>query len=580
MDEQRVPRGPNSGAELPDWGPPPTRVSSLPPRSTATWSPPAQGPTQVAIPAAAAIPAADRQPPPPLPGSVPMPGVPYRPPSRPTPASPAPWLLVPILTAAGLAEIAIRSNRTSVAAALATVVAGGLIVSGHHRPRLQVLAPVAMAVAAMTMAAIRTSSWVVGPCLAVAGLGLITASQNKLRSQEGVLTMISYLLADTMAAPGWLAGPFRKLSTASGQQRFSARGWLLVVATIVPITALLASGDAVFGQLLLQAGSGSVIGHLVVTALLVPAMAALALGARRVDSSAALGSHGSHGSAHRNAGSGNGGPGKAGPAAGTSSLSMVEATMVLGAIIVVMGLWAATQILVAVGGTERLLATADLTAAENARSGFFQMVAVVALLTGVIAALNRFTGRTSPSEHLRFLAMTMVVGLETLALVWSSYSRLALYINGFGNTMLRTSVAWFLAWLVVALVVLITSIHLTRPGNAGTWPAVTSRGAAFLLAGVWVVAFAVYNPEAAVARTNLDRDETLVSLDERYLAEELGYDAIPTVVDGLDDLEAQTADSLKQRLCRIDPPSGSYGPLGWNRSADRAEQALLSLNCP
>ena len=178
---------------------------------------------------------------------------------------------------------------------------------------------------------------------------------------------------------------------------------------------------------------------------------------------------------------------------------MVEGSIVLASVALLLGLWGATQVAVAVGGADRLLATADLTAAENARQGFFQLVAATFLLVLVIVGVHRFVERKNPSDDRRFLLLTSVIGAETIGVVISSYSRLDLYVDRFGHTMLRTSVAWFLAWLALVMAVLIIAINHRGLRNRSAFAPI------FVMACLWTVAFGVMNPEASVASANIDR---------------------------------------------------------------------------
>ena len=93
------------------------------------------------------------------------------------------------------------------------------------------------------------------------------------------------------------------------------------------------------------------------------------------------------------------------------------------------------------------------------------------------------------------------------------------------------------------------------------------------------MSFGIFNPEAYVARGNLERDNTTLSLDVRYLSEDLGTDAVPTVVDHLRELDADDAITLIQQLCDLEPEASEYGPLGWNRSEAVAARKLAIIDC-
>ena len=123
------------------------------------------------------------------------------------------------------------------------------------------------------------------------------------------------------------------------------------------------------------------------------------------------------------------------------------------------------------------------------------------------------------------------------------------------------------------MAILIVAINHKRLGLQST------AGPVFLLAGFWAVSFGLFNPEAFVARGNLERDNTDLALDVRYLTEDLGTDAIPTVIDHLRDLEGEEAIPLIEQLCDLEPAQSEYGPFGWNRSEAVAKQKLAIIDC-
>ncbi len=239
---------------------------------------------------------------------------------------------------------------------------------------------------------------------------------------------------------------------------------------------------------------------------------------------------------------------------------MVEATIVLSAVIMLLGAWGATQLVVALGGAEHLLEAVDLTAAQHARQGFFQLVAVAAILLVLVVGTDRVVERRTAGDRIRFLAMTAVLGLETVGLAFASYRRLALYVDGFGHTMLRTAVAWFLAWLVVVMAVVIFGMNRPATRSFRIGPA------SFVLGALWVLAFGASNPEASVAGANLDR-QAAIELDVGYLIRDLGADAVPTIIERLPSQDRSTANRLSVRLCR-EVDNDRYRP------SDRLEPGL------
>ncbi|MEM7275976.1 MAG: DUF4153 domain-containing protein [Actinomycetota bacterium] len=532
---------------LPDPPPPDPATRLGPPPASAPIPDPGVGPIAAPAPAAGW-----GQPP------APRPSRPARPPRPPARLGP-PWAILVAVAAAGALDVAVHHRLASVATALAVVLGALLVGAAPDRRRPAVLAPLGLAVAAGGLLVLRDSPWVVGPALLVALAGLSVAAQDRLFAVGGWLRTAAGQLqaaADAIVAVG--AG-LRRLDRARASSNGSVvRGLVLAALVIIPLLLLLASADAVFGELLRSTAGIGAWRHVVIIAVLAVAPLSLTVAANRSTPPD--------------------GPSRSQTGPGQTS-AMTEATLVLAAVAVVLAAWGGTQIMVAVGGAERLLATAGLTAAENARQGFFQLVAATALLVAIVALVDRFTERTTAADHRRFLLLTGLVGVETLGVIAAGYSRLALYMSGFGTTMLRLAVAWFLAWLAAVLVVLVVTVNRRRSDRRSA--AARFGGIVFLLAGCWVVVFGAANPEAIVAGGNLDRAGT-IPLDDAYLTTELGSDAVPAIIERLDRQQPAVRERLTAALCDelADEDPGGGRLLTWNRSRAESAEALASLTCP
>ncbi len=140
----------------------------------------------------------------------------------------------------------------------------------------------------------------------------------------------------------------------------------------------------------------------------------------------------------------------------------IEPLMGLGAMALVLAIWVAVQLAVALGGAERLPATAGLTRAQYAREGFFELVAVVAVVLSMLALFGTLLGRPARGRRVPARLLTVMVGGLGVILVAVTFSRLTLYVDAFGLTMLRLSVAWFLGWLTFLVIVVTANISGRR----------------------------------------------------------------------------------------------------------------------
>jgi hypothetical protein len=175
------------------------------------------------------------------------------------------------------------------------------------------------------------------------------------------------------------------------------------------------------------------------------------------------------------------------------------------------------------GGDDHVVAEPGLTYATYARSGFWQLLIVTALVLGVVAIVIRRIDMTSPRD--RRLARVALGGLclLTLVVVASAVHRMALYENEFGYTRLRLAVMAVELWLGVVFVILI----LAGVRMSARWLPRT-----VLMSGaVAVLVVAAIDPDAYIAERSVDRYEATGRIDTAYLST-LSADAVPAL-DGL-----------------------------------------------
>lgn len=185
----------------------------------------------------------------------------------------------------------------------------------------------------------------------------------------------------------------------------------------------------------------------------------------------------------------------------------------------------AVQLGVLLGGYDEVLARTGLTYAEYARQGFWQLLGATVLTLVVIALALRWAprGRRSDTTLVRIVLGTLC-GL-TLAVVLSALRRMDFYVDAYGLTRLRLSVAGVELWLGVVIVLIMI---------AGVTGALGRRGAAWLprtvtaTAALGVLAFGLVSPDRLVAEQNVDRFQATGKIDVSYLRN-LSADAVPAL---------------------------------------------------
>ncbi|MEO5708970.1 MAG: DUF4173 domain-containing protein [Nocardioidaceae bacterium] len=231
----------------------------------------------------------------------------------------------------------------------------------------------------------------------------------------------------------------------------------------------------------------------------------------------------------------------------------------VGAVVVLFAMFVVAQLTVMFGGHAYLNRTTGLTYAEYVHQGFGQLTFATLLTLGVVAVAARKAPRASARERLVLRTVLGVLCLLTLVVVASALFRVHVYEEAYGFTRLRLLVSVFEGWLgLVVLLVLGAGLRLH-----GAWVprAVLITGAVSLLA------LATADPDAWIARHNVDRFEQTGKVDRVYLAG-LSDDALPVL-----------ARSGFGPACLEATSSSDNDWLEWNLGRHRAESAVPSSGC-
>ena len=223
-------------------------------------------------------------------------------------------------------------------------------------------------------------------------------------------------------------------------------------------------------------------------------------------------------------------------------LGHVEATVVVGSLVALFTAFAVAQVIAVAGGASHVLETAGLTYAEYARQGFFQLVAVAAITLVALVGLRAITDLSDPVNRRRFTVLGEVAVALTLVILAVALRRLGLYTDAYGLTMLRLFSLVFALWIGAVLV--LAGLALGGVGAHRAW----LPGTALVAGLVLLLGLNALNPEAIVARHNVERAARQLAVDPVYLAE-LSDDAVPALVDGLPRLKEPERTAVVQAVC-------------------------------
>jgi signal transduction histidine kinase len=223
----------------------------------------------------------------------------------------------------------------------------------------------------------------------------------------------------------------------------------------------------------------------------------------------------------------------------------------------VFAVFVAAQAAVLFGGHDYVQRTTGLTYAEYVHQGFGQLTVATLLMFLVVWAASRRAG-TEPGDVLWLRISLGLLCALTLVVVVSALHRMQLYQEAYGFTQARLVVDVFEGWLgVVVLAVALSGVV--------RWGAWVPRFA--LVTGVvGLLGIAAVNPDALIARHNIDRYEETGKIDVDFLAT-LSDDAVPVLATLPEPLRTQ---ALGDR----EPADDDW--LAWNLGRWRAADHLVA----
>jgi Domain of unknown function (DUF4173) len=243
-------------------------------------------------------------------------------------------------------------------------------------------------------------------------------------------------------------------------------------------------------------------------------------------------------------------------------LGATELTVVLALLDLLFLAFVLVQLRYLFGGASLVEARTHLTYAEYARHGFFELVTVAALVLPLLLLADWVRRRDSQSRDRLFQVLAGILILLLFVVMASALQRMRLYQREYGLTELRVYATGVMLWLAVVFVWTGFTVLRGRRDLFAVGALVSGFAAIF--------AINVVNPDALIARTNLNRP----NLDLPYLMQ-LSDDATPELMKALPTLEPRLREQLAAELVARKRSSSDWRT--WNVSRMRAQQALDEL---
>lgn len=404
-----------------------------------------------------------------------------------------------------LAALLVPFHQMGLGLFLVLVSAGGtvLLASPHRRERYTLLSA-ALAFVLTTTVVVRDAEWIVVLCL-LAGALVMTVSVTRAKTISGfVLAVISWPLAGVRGLP-WLAD---SINSFGGRTRAAPAirtiFWSVVAVTVFGV--LFASADPVLAAWLRTLLPEWSFTRLVLRGFLAVAVGAgvlaaayLALNPPRIDGAS--------------------GASRSGSRLAASRYEWLAPVLLVNGVFVA---FLVAQATVVFGGHDYLRRTTGLTYAEYVHQGFGQLTVATALTLVVVWATVRKAAQETTNDRLWLRSSLGLLCILTLVVVASALYRLNVYQEAYGFTRLRLLVGTFEGWLgFVVIAVMVAGISL----RGSALPRIALFSGAIALA-----ALAFANPDAWIARHNIDRLEQTEVIDWDYLAG-LSADAAPELAE-------------------------------------------------
>lgn len=367
------------------------------------------------------------------------------------------------------------------------------------RPTTEQLVAAGTAAALMGVVALRSAEWLDALCvLGAIGLGTVAVVRGK--TWTGVTLGALAPLAVLPLTPPWLKGAVAGRRVPRGSTRAALVG-LLTLLLVLVFGSLFAAADPAFSALvddLLPTADLPVVLQRVFVLLFVAAAAivaaCLAMFPPAVDELA---------------------PQAARP------VRRWEWVVPLAALDAVFVTFVVVQLAVLFGGRRHVLETQGLSYADYARRGFWQLLTVTVLTLAVVAATARWAPRATARDRLVVRVLLGVLCVTALVIVASALHRMSLYEKEFGFTRLRL--------LVQVVEVALGGVYVLLLAAGIALHAAWLPRAAVGLAAATLLVLAAINPDAYIARHNVDRFLQTGKLDVAYLSS-LSADAVPELL--------------------------------------------------
>ena len=252
------------------------------------------------------------------------------------------------------------------------------------------------------------------------------------------------------------------------------------------------------------------------------------------------------------------------------AVEQIESSIILGSINILFSIFIIVQMTYLFGGESNISAQ-GFTYAEYARRGFFELIAVAVISLFLLLITEKYAIKKEAEHTLSFKILSTALITQVILIMVSAFIRLSLYEEAYGFTTLRLYSHAFIILLAFIFCLLFYKIFQD------------DRESAFILRVLISIAFFLafmnlLNPDAFIARRNIERFERIGKIDIDYLGS-LSDDAMPIIINVLDIPDEDMRKSLSLILYQHTQNRDSFYYSQWqslNLSRIRANGILKS----
>ncbi len=185
----------------------------------------------------------------------------------------------------------------------------------------------------------------------------------------------------------------------------------------------------------------------------------------------------------------------------------------------------------------------SFTVAEYARRGFFEMTAIVAINLIVIFACLLLARKKNGKVCGALRAICTFIGIFTLIIIATALSKMVLYINSFGMTILRLTTSAFMVFLAVVFIAVMLRVFMPRIRVLRT---------AFITAGCILALLGCINVNSVVASYNYNayKQGTLEEIDVQTIYE-LDEEGVPYLIKLAESKDKDIREQAQQKIVNI-----------------------------